>query len=70
MSGLLEGFLFVLSPMNLGYCILGCVLGTLVGMLPGLGPAATMAMLIPLAAYMPQAGAIIMLSGILYGAMY
>ncbi len=70
MSGLLEGFITVLSPINLGYCFLGCVLGTAVGMLPGLGPAATMAMLIPLAAYMPQAGAIIMLSGILYGAMY
>lgn len=69
-SGLIEGFLGALSFTNLAYCFLGCLLGTIVGVLPGLGPAATSAILLPLTTYMPPAGAIIMLAGIYYGAMY
>jgi putative tricarboxylic transport membrane protein len=45
-------------------------LGTLVGVLPGLGPAATMAILLPLVGYLPPTGSIIMLAGIYYGAQY
>ena len=69
-SGLLGGFLGALSFTNLIYCFIGCVLGTFVGVLPGLGPAATSAILLPLTTYMPPSGAIIMLAGIYYGAMY
>ncbi|HTU01908.1 MAG TPA: tripartite tricarboxylate transporter permease [Candidatus Sulfotelmatobacter sp.] len=69
-SGLIEGFVGALSFTNLAYCLLGCLLGTVVGVLPGLGPAATSAILLPLTSYMPPAGAIIMLAGIYYGAMY
>ena len=69
-SGLLAGFLGALSFTNLMYCFVGCVLGTFVGVLPGLGPAATSAILLPLTGYMPPSGAIIMLAGIYYGAMY
>ena len=69
-SGLLNGFLGALSFTNLMYCFVGCVLGTFVGVLPGLGPAATSAILLPLTGYMPPSGAIIMLAGIYYGAMY
>lgn len=70
MIGLLGGFASALSPVNFMYCLLGCVLGTVVGVLPGLGPAATMAMLLPLTSYVPPSGMIIMLAGIYYGAMY
>ena len=69
-SGILGGFASALSPVNLLYCLIGCILGTVVGVLPGLGPMATMAMLLPLASYLPPAGMIIMLAGIYFGAMY
>ncbi len=69
-GGLLGGLTNALSPMNLLYCFVGCVLGTVVGVLPGLGAAATMAMLLPVTSYLPVAGSIIMLAGILYGAQY
>ncbi len=68
--GLWSGFVEALSLSNLAYSLAGCALGTLVGVLPGLGPAATTAMLLPLAGTLPPKGAIIMLAGIYYGAMY
>ena len=46
------------------------VLGTVVGVLPGLGPAATIAMLLPLTLKMDHTTAIIALAGIFYGARY
>jgi TctA family transporter len=52
------------------YCAIGCVVGTLVGLLPGLGPLATISLLIPLTYSIPTGGALIMLSGIYYGAQY
>jgi putative tricarboxylic transport membrane protein len=67
---LLNGILNCLQSGNLLYCFIGCVMGTLVGVLPGLGPAATLAILLPLTTYMDPIGSIIMLSGIYYGAMY
>ena len=70
MGGLISGFLSAISPENLLYCFLGCTVGTVVGVLPGLGPAATMAILLPLTSYLPPEGMILMLAGIYYGAMY
>lgn len=70
MENILLGLQNALSPLNLLYCFAGCLLGTVVGVLPGLGPTATMAMLLPLTAYLDPTGAIIMLAGIFYGAMY
>ncbi len=69
-SGLLLGFYLALKPINLWYAFLGSVLGTIVGILPGLGPAATMAILLPITSHISPAGAIIMMAGIYYGAMY
>jgi len=68
--GLLDGFVRAISLMNLWYCFLGCLLGTIVGVLPALGPAATIAILLPLTAYLNPTQSIIMLAGIFYGAMY
>lgn len=59
-----------LSPINLILCLVGCLVGTLIGVLPGIGPAATIALLLPVTFALPPATAIIMLSGIFYGAMY
>jgi putative tricarboxylic transport membrane protein len=59
-----------LSPANLLYCFVGCLLGTLIGILPGLGPAATIAMLLPVTFTLEPTTALIMLAGIYYGAQY
>jgi putative tricarboxylic transport membrane protein len=69
-SGLLHGFAVALQPTNLFWCFVGCFLGTIVGILPGLGPAATIALLLPMTFKMDPAGGIIMLAGIYYGAKY
>ena len=66
----LGGFGVVLVPTNLLYCLLGVVIGMLVGILPGLGPAATIAILLPLTYGVEPVTAIIMLAGIFYGAQY
>ncbi len=70
LAGLGYGFGIALQPMNLLWCFTGCVLGTLVGIMPGLGPAATIAMLMPVTFSMDPTGGIIMLAGIYYGAKY
>ncbi|MBC7452945.1 MAG: tripartite tricarboxylate transporter permease [Massilia sp.] len=55
---------------NLFYCLVGVFVGTAVGVLPGLGPVATIAMLLPATFGLPPISALIMLSGIYYGAQY
>ena len=55
---------------NLFYCLVGVFVGTAVGVLPGLGPTATIAMLLPATFGLPPISALIMLSGIYYGAQY
>src|SRR5512146_3070809 len=70
-SGLWLGFQIAFSPVNLLWGLIGCVLGTAVGVLPGLGPAATIALLLPISMKMGSpVTAIILMSGIFYGAMY
>ena len=59
-----------LQPANLGYAFAGAVIGTIVGVLPGLGPAAALALLLPISFGMSPVGGIIMLAGIYYGAQY
>ncbi len=69
-NNLLLGFSVALTPINLFWCLVGVLLGTVVGVLPGLGPAATIAMLLPLTLKMDHTTAIIALAGIFYGARY
>ena len=59
-----------MSLSNLLYCLIGVFLGTAIGVLPGLGPVATIAMLLPITFGLPPVSALIMLSGIYYGAQY
>ncbi len=68
LHNLSQGFGVALSPANLMFCFFGAAIGTFVGILPGIGPVTTIAMLLPLTFKMPAVGAIIMLSGIYYGA--
>jgi putative tricarboxylic transport membrane protein len=67
---MLQGFGVALTPLNLTWCFVGVFLGTVIGILPGLGPAATIAMLLPLTFRMEPTGAVIMLAGIYYGSKY
>jgi putative tricarboxylic transport membrane protein len=64
------GFETALSLQNIAYCFVGVFLGTAIGVLPGLGPIATIAMLLPATFALPPVSALIMLSGIYYGAQY
>lgn len=57
-------------PTYILLCLAGCLIGTLIGVLPGLGPVATVSILLPLTFGLDVVGALIMLSGIYYGAQY
>jgi TctA family transporter len=70
LSNLGLGFETAFTLTNLMYCLLGVFVGTAVGVLPGLGPIATIAMLLPATFGLPPISALIMLSGIYYGAQY
>jgi putative tricarboxylic transport membrane protein len=64
------GFNVAFAPINLLFCFIGVFLGTLVGVLPGLGPAATIALLLPITFSLRPEPALIMIVGIYYGAQY
>jgi putative tricarboxylic transport membrane protein len=67
---LMQGFAVALRPDNLLYGVIGCLWGTVVGVLPGLGPLAGLTLLLPLTYQLNPTSAVIMLTGIFYGAMY
>ena len=69
-SGLLNGFAIALTGTNILFAFLGAVIGTAIGVLPGLGPAATIALLLPITYVIGSpVTAIIMMAGIFYGSM-
>lgn len=67
---LIGGFQDALTWTNLLFCLAGVSMGMFVGVLPGLGPVAGTALMIPMTYSLEPVTAIIMLSGIFYGAMY
>lgn len=69
-NAFLDGFAVVVEPHNLLYCLIGVLIGMVIGVLPGLGPAATIAILLPITYTIDPVSAIIMLAGIYYGAQY
>src|SRR4051812_30661284 len=70
LNAFLDGFALVVEPKNLFYCLIGVLIGMVIGVLPGLGPAATIAILLPITYTINPVSAIIMLAGIYYGAQY
>lgn len=70
LSNLSSGFAVALTMQNLLFCFIGVMIGTGIGVLPGLGPAATLAMLLPITFHLEPTTALIMLAGIYYGAQY
>ncbi len=69
-NNLIYGFSVALTPVNLLYCFIGVFIGTLIGVLPGIGPVGAMSLLLPTTLHSSPVGAVIMLAGIYYGAMY
>lgn len=69
-SSLAHGFDIALSWQNLMFCFLGVTIGTFVGVLPGIGALATISLALPLTFHLDTISALIMLSGIFYGAQY
>ncbi len=67
---LIHGFSVALLPTNLLYLFIGVLLGTVVGVLPGIGNAGTISILLPISYYFSDAGALMLLAGIYYGAQY
>jgi putative tricarboxylic transport membrane protein len=69
-TAFLDGFALVVEPKTMLYCLIGVLIGMVIGVLPGLGPAATIAILLPITYGIEPVAAIIMLAGIYYGAQY
>ena len=69
-SNFLHGLTICLQINNLSYCFIGVLAGTLVGVLPGIGPTTAVALLLPATYHLNPISAVIMLSGISYGAQY
>jgi putative tricarboxylic transport membrane protein len=71
LEGLLIGLAAAVTPFNLMMVVFGCVIGTLIGMLPGLGPMSIIAIMIPVAIGLGDpTAALILLSGVYYGAIF
>ena len=68
LNNLLHGFSIALTPTNLLYCWVGALLGTLVGVLPGINVLIAFSILLPVTFHMDPTAAIVMLSGVYYGA--
>ncbi len=69
-ANLLLGLSVAVSPVNLAYLFAGVVIGMVVGIIPGFGPAAALAILLPITFGMKPEGAVIMLAAIYYGSQY
>jgi putative tricarboxylic transport membrane protein len=69
-DNLLLGLSVAVSPVNLAWLFLGVMLGMIVGIIPGFGPAAALAVLLPVTFGMQPTGAVIMLAAIYYGSQY
>jgi putative tricarboxylic transport membrane protein len=71
LNAFVNGFGVVLQPSNLLFCLIGVLIGMFIGVLPGLGPAATIAILLPVTYTIDDpVTVVIMLAGIYYGAQY
>ena len=69
-DNLMTGFSVAFQPHNIFFCFIGVLIGTLIGVLPGIGPVGAMSILLPITFGISPVTAIIMLSGIYYGAQY
>lgn len=70
MTGIFQGLLSALHPMNLMLMLIGTLAGIIIGALPGLGATTGIALIIPLTFGMDATKALILAAGIYQGAMY
>lgn len=71
LDGLLLGINAAFTPLHLLAVLAGVIIGTLIGMLPGLGPMSIIAIMIPVSIKIGDPiGAILMLAGVYYGAIF
>jgi Tripartite tricarboxylate transporter TctA family len=69
-NDLIAGFYIALEPQNFLWCFIGVTIGNIVGVLPGMGVVSAISILLPLTFGLKPITAILMLSGIFYGAQY
>ena len=69
-NDLMMGFSAALTLKHLAMCFAGVLMGQIVGVLPGIGPAAAIALLLPLTFGADPTSAIILFAGIYYGSQY
>ncbi len=69
-DSILFGFGVALQPGNLFYVFIGVFAGTIIGMVPGLGPISALALMIPITFSMNPTSALILMSGVYYGAIF
>ncbi len=70
LDSILFGFSVALQPGNLMYVFIGVFAGTIIGMVPGLGPISALALMIPITFSMNPTSALILMSGVYYGAIF
>lgn len=69
-NNLALGLSVAITPTNMLFLLIGAFVGMVVGLFPGFGPAAGIAVLLPMTFGLEPTTAIIMLAGIYYGSMY
>ena len=69
-ANLLLGLSVAVSPANLAWLLAGVLIGMVVGIIPGFGPAAALAILLPVTFGMDPTSAVILLAAIYYGSQY
>jgi len=70
LDSILFGFSVALQPGNLMFVFVGVFTGTIIGMIPGLGPISALALMIPITFSMNPTSALILMSGVYYGAIF
>ncbi|WP_227934918.1 tripartite tricarboxylate transporter permease [Alkalihalobacillus deserti] len=70
LSGMMSGFEVALSLNGILFVLIGVFVGTFIGMMPGLGPISAIAIMIPITYGMNPALALVMMSGVYYGAVF
>jgi putative tricarboxylic transport membrane protein len=70
LDSILFGFGVALQPGNLMFVFIGVFAGTIIGMIPGLGPISALALMIPITFSMDPTSALILMSGVYYGAIF
>src|SRR5262245_27425485 len=70
LSNIVMGFGIALTCHNIALCFFGCLIGPAIGVLPAIGPPPTLAVILPVTFWLSPVGALIMLSGVFYGAQY